>query len=153
MKKHSQAKQISNRRARYDYELGDSLVVGIQLTGAETKALRLGHGQLRGAYVTIKEGELLLINAAINGSAGIPIGESDQTRSRTLLAKKREIEALAQAKQQGKTIVPLEMLTNGRFIKLRIAVGRGKKQYDKRETLKRRDEERRINAALKSRKT
>lgn len=152
MKKRSQIKQITNRRARHDYELGDSLVVGIQLTGAETKALRLGHGQLRGAYVTIKESELLLINATISGSAGIPIGESDQTRSRKLLAKKREIEALAETKRQGKTIIPLEMLTGGRFIKLRIATGRGKKQYDKRETLKRRDEERRINAVLKERR-
>lgn len=150
MKKQPQAKQITNRRARHDYELGDSLVVGLQLSGAETKALRLGHGQLRGAYVTIKEGELLLINATISSTSGIPISESDQTRSRKLLAKHREIQALIDAKQQGKTIVPLEMLTGGRFIKLRIAVGRGKKQYDKRETLKRRDEQRRIDAALKA---
>lgn len=151
MKKRSQTKQITNRRARHDYELGDSLVVGLQLSGAETKALRMGHGQLRGAYVTIKDGELILINATISGTNGIPISESNQTRSRKLLAKHREIQALIDAKQQGKTIVPLEMLTGGRFIKLRIAVGRGKKQYDKRETLKRRDEQRRINAALKLR--
>ena len=151
-KKQSTTKQITNRRARHDYELGDSLVVGLQLSGAETKSLRLGHGQLRGAYVTVKDGELLLVNAAINGTNGIPISESDQTRSRKLLAKRREIEALIDAKQQGKTIVPLEILTGGRFIKLRIAVGKGKKQYDKRETLKRRDEERRINSALKDRR-
>lgn len=151
-KKQSTTKQITNRRARHDYELGDSLIVGLQLSGAETKSLRLGHGQLRGAYVTVKDGELLLVNAAINGTNGIPISESDQTRSRKLLAKRREIEALIDAKQQGKTIVPLEILTGGRFIKLRIAVGKGKKQYDKRETLKRRDEERRINTALKDRR-
>jgi len=149
-KKASQSKQITNRRARYDYELGDSLVVGLQLSGAETKALRLGHGQLRGAYVTIKDDELLLINATISPSAGIPISESDQTRSRKLLAKRREIKALIEAKQQGKTIVPLDMLTQGRFIKLRIAIGKGKRQYDKRQALKKRDEDRRINAALKS---
>ncbi|MGH7157559.1 MAG: SsrA-binding protein SmpB [Candidatus Saccharimonadales bacterium] len=151
-KRLNQTKQITNRRARHDYELGDSLVVGIVLSGAETKALRMGHGQLRGAYVTIKDGELLLLNATINGTSGIPISESDQTRSRKLLAKHREIQALIDAKQQGKTIVPLEMLTGGRYIKLRIAVGKGKKQYDKRETLKRRDEQRRINAVLKSRR-
>lgn len=150
MKKRPQTKQISNRRARHDYELGDSLVVGMQLSGAETKSLRLGHGQLRGAYVTVKDGELLLINAAINGTSGIPISESDQTRSRKLLAKRREIDALIDAKQQGRTIVPLEILTGGRFIKIRIAVGRGKKQYDKRETLKRRDEQRRIDTVLKT---
>ena len=144
-------KQITNRRARHDYELGDSLVVGIELSGAETKALRMGHGQLRGAYVTTKDNELLLINAAINGTRGIPIAESDQTRSRKLLAKRREINALIEAKQQGRTIVPLEILTGDRFIKVRIAIGRGKKQYDKRETLKKRDEERRIAHALKVR--
>jgi SsrA-binding protein len=147
----NQTKRITNRRARHDYELGDSLVVGLSLTGAETKSLRMGHGQLRGAYVTVKDGELYLINAAITGSSGIPISESDQTRARKLLAKKREIAALIEAKQQGRTIVPLEMLTGGRFIKLRISVGQGKKRYDKRQTLKRRDDERRAQAALRRR--
>src|SRR5207245_2824347 len=103
------------RRARHDYELGDSLIAGIELTGAETKALRMGHGQLRGAYVTVKDGELLLINATISGTSGIPITEQDQTRARKLLAKRREIEALIEAKQQGRTIVPLEILTQGRY--------------------------------------
>jgi len=147
-KKQAQTKQIVNRRARHDYELGDSLVVGIALTGAETKSLRMGHGQLRGAYVMVKEGELVLINAAVNGTRGIPISESDQTRSRKLLAKQREIHALLEAKQQGRTIVPLELLTGGRYIKLRIAVGRGKKQYDKRETLKARDAARRVRSIM-----
>jgi SsrA-binding protein len=148
-KKQTATKQIVNRRARHDYELGDSLVVGIALTGAETKNLRLGHGQLRGAYVNVKDGELWLTNATINGTNGIPMEEHDQTRNRRLLAKRREIDALVTAKQQGRTIVPLEMLTGGRFIKLRIAVGRGKKQYDKRETLKKRDQQKHISLALK----
>jgi SsrA-binding protein len=143
-------KKITNRRARHDYELGDSLVVGIELSGAETKSLRLGHGQLRGAYVTVKADEIFLINATIAGTSGIPIDESDQTRARKLLAKRREIQALIEAKKQGKTIVPLELLTGGRFIKLRLAVGRGKKRYDKRQTLKARDDQRRAQAALKS---
>lgn len=151
-KKPSQAKQITNRRARADYELCDSTVVGIQLSGAETKALRMGHGQLRGAYVTIKGGELWLINATISPSSGIPITEQDQTRSRKLLAKRREIDKLIEAKQQGKTIVPLDMLVGGRFIKLRISVGRGRRQYDKRQVLKKRDEARTIQSALKARR-
>jgi len=151
-KKQGTTKRIENRRARHDYELGDSLVAGVQLSGAETKALRMGHGQLRGAYVTVKDGELLLINATVSGTSGIPISESDQTRSRKLLAKKREIQALIEAKQQGRTIVPLEILTGGRYIKVRIAIGRGKKLYDKRQTLKKRDEQRNINAMLKSRR-
>lgn len=148
-KKPNQPKTISNRRARFDYELGDSLVVGLQLSGAETKSLRLGHGQLRGAYVTVKDGELWLINATINGTSGIPIDESDQTRVRKLLAKKREINALIEAKQQGRTIVPLEILTGGRFIKLRIAIGKGKKRYDKRQTLKARDDARTAARAMR----
>lgn len=148
--KRNQSHSITNRRARHDYELGDSLVVGIELTGAETKALRMGHGQLRGAYVTVKGNELFLINAMIAGTSGIPIDESDQTRARKLLAKRREIEAMIAAKQQGRTIVPLEILTRGRFIKVRVAVGKGKKQYDKRQTLKARDDARRTAAELKN---
>lgn len=148
-KKPAQTKQITNRRARHDYELGDSLVVGIELTGAETKALRMGHGQLRGAYVTVKDNELLLINATISGSTGIPIDEQAQTRARKLLAKRREIDSLIEAKQQGRTIVPLEILTRGRYIKVRISLGKGKKLYDKRQTLKKREESRQIGAALK----
>ncbi|MEK7594903.1 MAG: SsrA-binding protein SmpB [Patescibacteria group bacterium] len=151
-KKPNQPKTISNRRARHDYELGDSLVVGLELSGAETKSLRMGHGQLRGAYVTVKGEELFLINATISGTSGIPIEESDQTRARKLLAKRREINALIAAKQQGQTIVPLEMLTGGRYIKLRISVGRGKKRYDKRQTLKARDDDRRTQAELKARR-
>jgi SsrA-binding protein len=137
-------KRISNRRARYDYELGESLVVGLQLTGAETKALRLGHGSLRGAYVTVKDNELWLINAQIMGARGIQISEDTQTRTRKLLAKKSEIQRLIQAKNEGRTIVPLELLTGGRYIKLRISAGKGKKSYDKRETIKRRQQERDI---------
>jgi SsrA-binding protein len=140
---------IRNRRASHDYELGDSLVVGLQLSGAETKSLRQGHGHLRGAYVTVKNDELWLINATITGNNGIPIDDSDKTRARKVLAKRREINALIAARQQGKTIVPLEILTKGRYIKLRISVGRGKKRYDKRQVLKARDDARNTAAALK----
>lgn len=143
-KKSQPSGKIVNRRARFDYELGDSLVVGLQLSGAETKALRHGFGQLRGAYVTVKDGELWLINAAITGSNGIPIAEDEQTRGRKLLAKRKEIDKLIAAKQQGHAIVPLELLTRGRYIKLRISTGRGKKHYDKREALKRRQQDRDI---------
>jgi SsrA-binding protein len=144
-KKSSQPTKIVNRRAKFDYELGDSLVVGLELTGAEAKALRLGHGQLRGAYVTVKDDELWLLNAQITGSRGIDISEEATIRSRKLLAKRKEIDQLIGAKNQGRTIVPMELLTSGRYVKLRIAAGLGKKRYDKRETLKRRQQERDIN--------
>jgi SsrA-binding protein len=142
-------KQILNRRARHDYELGDSLSVGVQLTGAEVKSLRMGRGQLRGAYVTVKDNEIWLLNATISGAGGVSIDEHDQTRSRKLLAKRREIDALTEAKQQGRTIVPLQITTSGRYIKIRIAIGKGKKLYDKRHDLKKRDEDRSMKAALK----
>jgi SsrA-binding protein len=136
--------KITNRRARYDYELGDSLVVGLELTGAEAKSLRMGLGQLRGAYVTERAGELWLVNAQITGSRGVIVPESDQTRSRKILAKRTEINRLLGAKEQGNTIVPLELLISGRYIKLRVTSGRGKKSYDKRQTIKRRQQEREV---------
>lgn len=148
-----QTKSIVNRRARHDYELGDSLVVGLELSGAETKSLRMGHGQLRGAYVTVKENELYLLNAAVHGTAGVPVPEHDQTRTRKLLAKRREIDALIDAKTSGRTIVPLELLTRGRFIKLRIAIGKGKKNWDKRETLKKRDDQRDAERIIRNRQS
>jgi len=149
-KKQPQTKVISNRRARHDYELDDSLIVGIELTGRETKALRMGHGQLRGAYVTVKDNELWLLNATINGTNGIPITETEQVRTRRLLAKRKQIDDFIAAKQQGRTIVPLEILTKGRYIKVRIAIGKGKKTWDKRQTLKKRDQDRQTMSELKS---
>jgi SsrA-binding protein len=150
-KKSPSEKVIRNRRAKFDYELGDNFVVGIVLNGRETKALRLGHGQLQGAYVTVKEGELYLINATIHGTKNIPIEEHEATQARKLLAKRKEISEIIAAKQQGRTIVPTEILTKGRFIKVRIALGKGKKHYDKRETMKRRDDSR--NTARELRKS
>jgi len=148
-KPQSTAKSINNRRARHDYELGDGLIVGISLSGAETKSLRRGHGHLKGAYVTVKDGELWLVNATITGDNAVRMAEEDKTRNRKLLAKRKEIEVLMAAKQQGQTIVPLQLLTQGRYIKLRIASGRGKKKYDKRQALKARDDKRQSQIILR----
>lgn len=144
-KKPTTTKTIQNRRAHFDYELGDSYLVGIVLNGRETKALRLGHGQLRGSYVNVKDNELWLFNATISSTNNILLTESEQTQNRKLLAKRKEIDAIIAAKKQGMTIVPLELLTRSRFIKVRISIGRGKKKYDKRQTIKSRDQDR-INA-------
>lgn len=135
---------IQNRRAKFDYELGDDFVVGMVLNGRETKALRMGHGHLRGSFVNVKDGELWLVNATITSVPGVSLSEDEQVRSRKLLAKKREIDALMAAKDQGRTIVPTAVLTRGRYIKLRIAIGKGKKNYDKRQSIKKRDQERSI---------
>lgn len=146
---------IVNRRARFDYELGEEIIVGLVLSGAETKAARLGRVQLRGAYVTLNENqrtkktELWLINASFSLANNSPRTTAKQknsptidTRPRKILAKRREIERLAAAKQSGFTIIPTKMLNQGKFVKLKIALGKGKKKFDKRETIKKRDLER-----------
>lgn len=135
---------IQNRRARYDYTLHDEFSVGVMLTGAEVKAARSGNASLKGSYVTIKNSELWLTNASFSVLHTEP-GKSTrvvETGPRKLLANKKEIAQMLAAKDQGLTIVPLNMTTRTRFIKLKIATAKGKKQYDKRETIKRRDQER-----------
>lgn len=151
-KKPVQPTAIVNRRARYDYELGDALVVGLSLSGREVRAARLGHVQLKGSYVNVKSGELWLNNASfsvINNEKGTANARTVDDTPRKLLAKKREIEQLEDAKKQGMTIVPTKLLTQGRFIKLVIALGKGKKNYDKRQTIKRRDQERDTKRTLR----
>src|ERR1035438_6500968 len=138
-KKKKPQKSISNRRARFDYEIKDTLIAGVQLTGAETRAIRQGQADLKGAYVTAKNGELWLTNVTVSGSHLAPIADEDKTRSRKLLMKSREIKQFIEAKDQGNTIVPLEILNSGKYIKIRIATAVGKKLYDKRATLKERD--------------
>jgi SsrA-binding protein len=143
-KKATQPGVISNRRARFDYEVRETYLAGLVLSGAEVKSLRTGHGHLRGAYVTMKDGELWLINATItptNANAA-HLGESAQTRTRKLLVKKKELDELTEAKQQGLTLIPLRLLTHSRYIKCEIAIAKGKKEYDKREVIKQRDQER-----------
>jgi SsrA-binding protein len=143
---------IVNRRASFDYTLDEDLVVGLSLTGPETRAARDGHIQLKGSFVTIRNNELWLNNASFS----IALNERNKVGSRSidtsprkLLAKRKQIDELASRKQSGMSIVPLRLLTKGRFIKLVIALGKGKKNYDKRETLKRRDQERDASRAVK----
>ena len=146
------ASAILNRRARFDYELGDELVVGLELTGAEVRSARDGHVQLKGSYVSLRDGELWLTNASFSlklNQKGQPGARTIDIEPKRLLAKRKEIDQLAAQKQQGMSIVPVKLLTQGRFIKLVIALGKGKKNYDKRETLKRRDQDRETQRQLK----
>lgn len=143
---------ITNRRARFDYELADELTTGLVLTGPETRAARDGHVQLKGAFVTVRAGELWLNNASFSlklNERGKPGARSIDTEPRKLLASRKQISELQAKKQTGMSIVPLRLLTRGRYIKLVIALGKGKKRYDKRETLKRRDQDREARRALK----
>lgn len=141
---------IVNRRASFDYVLGDELTVGVALTGKEVRAARDGRVQLKGSFVTIRNNELWLNNASFSLVLNQKGGQERtvDTEPRKLLAKRKQIDALDQQRQSGMTIVPLRLLTKGRFIKLVIAIGKGKKHYDKREALKRRDQERDTRRAL-----
>ena len=147
-----QATSIVNRRARFDYELADEIEVGMALTGPEVRAARDGHVQLKGAFVTIRNSELWLNNASFSlklNSKGNAHERSIDTSPRKLLAKRAQIDALEGKKQQGSSIVPLKLLTQKNHIKLIIAIGKGKKNFDKRETLKRRDQNREAQRAIK----
>lgn len=122
--------RVVNRRASFDYHLGDRLEVGMVLTGKQVRLIRDRHAQLKGTYVTIRSGELYLLNLTLG---------SENIGDIKLLATRRQIRNLLEAKQQGMAIVPVELLPTKRHIKLIIATARGKKTYDKRETIKQRD--------------
>lgn len=119
-----------NRRARFDYQLGDELSCGLVLTGPEVRLIRDHHVQLKGSFVTLRNGELWLSNLTLG---------ADTARTLKLLATKKQLQALARAKQDGLQLVPVRLLAGGRYIKLVIATGKSKKKYDKRETIKQRD--------------
>jgi SsrA-binding protein len=145
-----QTKLVVNRRARFDYDIQDEYKVGIVLSGPEVRSVRDGRASLRGAYVTVKNGELWLTNASFTVKQQGNVDNVVDTRPRKLLAKKKEIEQIIAAKDQGLTAVPLIMTSNTRYIKLTIATAKGKKSYDKRETIKRRDTDREAQRLMKS---
>lgn len=135
---------IVNRRASYDYSLGEETVVGVVLNGREVRAVRDGRVQLKGSFVTIRNNELWLNNASFSlvlNSRGETETTVD-TSPRKLLATRKQIDNFIAEKAAGNTIVPIKMLTGGRYIKLVIAPGKGKKRYDKRQAIKKRDQER-----------
>ncbi len=145
-------KVVVNRRAHFDYALGEEIVAGLELTGPEVRAARDGHVQLKGAFVSVRNNELWLNNASFSvklTQKGQPDARSVDTRARKLLANRKQIDQFIAAKQKGMTIVPTKMLTTGRFIKVVIALGKGQKLYDKREALKRRDQSREAARAMK----
>lgn len=119
-----------NRRAHYDYILGDELQVGMSLNGDEVRSIRDHHVQLKGSFVIIKDNQLWLTNLTLG---------AETARNIRLLATKKQIASLIREKVAGCSIVPVKLLAGGRHIKLVIAIGRGKKKYDKRETIKQRD--------------
>lgn len=145
-----------NKRANFDYETLDKYEAGLVLFGHEVKSVRQGNVSLAGSYVTFKAGpngmpEAFLINAHISlYKHASTIEGYDPTRSRKLLLKSRDIEhLLGKKKEQGLTLIPLRIYTKGSFLKLELAVARGKKTHDKREDLKKKDLDREKRRILK----
>jgi SsrA-binding protein len=140
--------KIDNRRAFYDYQILEKFEAGINLYGAEVKAVRLGHADLTGSHVRIMGNEAYLINAKIFPYQYSRPENYDEERTRKLLLHKKEIIALkSKTEGQNLSLVPLSMYTTKSFIKVEIALGKGKKQYDKKESMKKKDIERQIEQA------
>jgi SsrA-binding protein len=141
--------KITNRRAFFDYQILERLEAGINLYGSEVKAVRLGHADLTGAHVRIMGSEAYLINAKIFPYQYSRPENYDEQRTRKLLLHKKEIIALnSKTEGQNLTLVPLSMYTTKSFIKVEIALGKGKKQYDKKEAIKKRDLQREVEQEL-----
>ena len=134
----------TNKRARFDYEIQDTLIAGLVLHGHEVKSIRAGNVQLNGAYVTISEqGEAWLLNAYVKKYEHASNIESyDAERSRKLLLNKSELERLKRARDDKLVLLALSLHAAGPNIKLSLGIGKPKKLHDKRQTIRRRDTER-----------
>ena len=140
-----------NSKVRFNYELLETYEAGLELLGFEVKSLKIGRGELAGARVLIRGGEAFLVGATIPPyQAGNTPEDYDSARTRRLLLNKRQMQELAKAEEtKGLTIVPLKVYNKGTKLKLSLAIARGKKKYDKRETIKKRDTERELGRTLK----
>jgi SsrA-binding protein len=127
-----------NKRATYDYEILERFEAGLVLTGPEVKSAKLGHVQLKGSYVTVSNGVASVINMHIGKYAPAGLQPSyNPTRTRALLLKKKEIDYLIGKRQeQGLTLIALKAFTQHNRVKLEFGLGRGKKKFDKRESIK-----------------
>jgi len=143
---------VSNRRAFHDYEILEKYEAGIALLGTEIKSLRNHGGSLIEAYIAIKDSQLYLINSSIAPYSFGGVYNHKEKRDRKLLMHKKEISKLKKSQQEkGMSIVPLAMyLKEGKnIVKVQIAIARGKKTYDKREAIKKREQERVIRRSMK----
>lgn len=134
---------VFNKKAQYEYSISKKFIAGVVLTGSEVKSLRLQQASLNGSYIKEVGGELFLINAQINGYSFAKQEDYDPKRSRKLMLKKSEMASLIEAsKQKGFAIVPIAFFISHNLIKLELALAKGKKEYEKREVIKKRDLER-----------
>lgn len=145
------ANLVSNKKASMNYEYLDKIEAGLELLGLEVKSLRKGQGNLEGSYVIIRGGEAYLTGATIPPfQTNNTPKDYDPMRNRKLIITKAEIAKLAaQEAKKGLTIVPISVYNKGSKLKLEIAIARGKREFDKRETIKKRDTERDMRRTLK----
>lgn len=143
---------IEHKKARLNYEILEEYEAGLELLGFEVKSLRSGNGKLEGAHIVVRNGEAYLVGASIPPyqPSNTP-SDYDAERTRRLLLTQKELVALAAFEgQKGLTIVPISVYNKGKVLKLRIAVAKGRKKYDKRAVLKERDTKRHIDRTLKN---
>jgi len=142
---------VYNKKATWNFELLEKLEAGVQLHGYEVKSLRGKQGSLDGAYIIIRGGEAFLIGAHIPPfqASNTPKGYDPYRNRKLLLSKKQLAKLSGQEATKGLTIVPISLYTKGRNIKLEVAVGKGKKKHDKRESLKKKDAKRDIDRIMK----
>ncbi len=140
-----------NKKVYFNYEILEKFEAGIELLGFEVKSLKSKQGSLKGAYIIVRGNEVFLVSAHVPPyqMANTPAGY-DPYRTRRLLLHKKEIhELLSAEKQKGLTIIPISMYNKGGKIKIEVCIARGKKKYDKRETIKKRDMERETGRKFK----
>jgi SsrA-binding protein len=143
--------KITNRRAHFDYSLSETLEAGINLIGSEVKAVRLNRADLTGSYVKLVGSEAYLINATISPYQSGQVEDYDEKRTRKLLLHRKEILALKSRLQSSNlSLVPVSMYFKHGFVKLELALGKGKKKFEKRESIKKKDIQRNIEHELSS---
>jgi SsrA-binding protein len=143
----------TNRKAYHNYHIGDSVEAGIALTGTEIKSVREGKVSLADAYVRPENGELWLLNAHIARYDAGSYMSHEPTRPRKLLLHRKQIDSLAgKVQERGFTLLPLRLYIKGSLAKVEVALGRGKRLYDKRAAIARHETEREIERAIKRRR-
>lgn len=151
--KRDQVKIIcQNRKAYFDYFIDDVVEAGIVLSGPEVKSIRLGKVNINDSFARIRKGEVFLHNAHISPYPFTPHDSYDPTRTRKLLLHRREIKRLiGKTEEKGFTLIPLKLYFRDQYVKVELGLAKGKKKFDKRETIRRRDEEREMQRQRKNR--
>jgi SsrA-binding protein len=143
-----------NRKAFHDYFIEDTLEAGIALSGTEVKSLREGKANLKDSYVLVKGGEVFLLNCHISPYSHGNIMNHDPVRTRKLLLHRKEIDRMSgKAAAKGYTLIPLKIYFKASFAKVEIGLAKGKRLFEKRDTIKEREAKREIEKAMKNRKS